>query len=443
MYVLYSIVLALGLAALSPWLLLRNGPDGRYTRFLGERFGGVRPVPGPGAPIWIHAVSVGEALAVERLIAQLRQRFPQRPVVLSVTTATGRAVAERRIAADAIIYFPLDFRFAVRRALAAIRPHLVLIAETEIWPNFLREAAARSIPVVFINGRISGRSYARYRLARRLLRPTLARASVFLMQTRTDADRILDLGAAPERVQVAGNLKFDLIPPEQPAFLRTLRAALATSGIEQVLVAGSTMEGAADSEEVIVLAAYREVLARIAAPERVLLVLAPRHPQRFEQAAAALQASDLPWTRRSRLEVLPPPPGGVLLLDSLGELASVYQLAAAAFIGGSLVPHGGHNILEPAYWGTPVVFGPHMENFALIAEQFLAAGAAQRVASGLELARVWQRLLEDPAERERIGSAGRRLLESQRGATSRALDVIQTVLESSEELTQAAAEKTS
>jgi len=437
MYLLYSIVLALGLVALTPWLLLRNGPDARYTRFLGERFGGVRPLPplrcAPGAPavgrgaIWIHAVSVGEALAVERLIAELRQRFPQRPVVLSVTTATGRAVAERRINADALFYFPLDFRFAVRRTLDAIAPDLVLIAETEIWPNFLREAAARNLPVVFINGRISGHSFARYRLVRRLLQPTLGRVSEFLMQTRTDADRILDLGADPAHVQVAGNLKFDLIPPAQPAFLRALRAALETAGIERVLVAGSTMEG----EEAIVIEAYRQMLAHLAAPQNVLLVLAPRHPQRFEQAATLLQASGLPWTRRFRLELQPPPAGGVLLLDSIGELASVYQLAAAAFIGGSLTPHGGHNILEPAYWGAPVVFGPHMENFAHIAELFLAQRAALRVSSGLELSRVWRQLLDDPAQRERVGAAGRALLESQRGATGRALDVIQTVIESS------------
>ncbi|MGH3183352.1 MAG: 3-deoxy-D-manno-octulosonic acid transferase, partial [Streptosporangiaceae bacterium] len=230
MVLIYSMALALGLAALTPWLLLRNSPDGRYTRFLAERFGrvagpagaaraGVGGVArqGGGGAIWLHAVSVGEALAVERLIAQLRQRFPARQVVLSVTTAAGRSVAERRIAADRIFYFPLDFRFAARQALQAVRPELVLIAETEIWPNFLREAARRGVPVMFINGRISARSFARYRLVRRLLRPTLAPVASFLMQTPADAARARALGAAPERVQVAGNLKFDLIPPEHPA----------------------------------------------------------------------------------------------------------------------------------------------------------------------------------------------------------------------------------
>ncbi|HUX68682.1 MAG TPA: 3-deoxy-D-manno-octulosonic acid transferase [Terriglobales bacterium] len=423
MYLIYSMVLGLGLAALTPWLLLRNPPDGRYTRYLGERFGRVGGVGGRGT-IWLHAVSVGEALAVERLIAQLRQRFPARAVVLSVTTATGRSVAERRIEADRIFYFPLDFRFAARRALRAIQPELVLIAETEIWPNFLREAALQQVPVMFINGRISGRSYARYRMIRRLLRPTLGRVASFLMQTETDAERILDLGADAARVQVAGNLKFDLIPPEQPGFLRGLRERLAGAGVGQVVVAGSTME----TEEEAVLAAYRQVLGQAAAPERLLLVVAPRHPQRFEQVAALLAGSGLRWARRSRLEEQELPAGGVLLLDSLGELASVYQVAATAFIGGSLAPHGGHNLLEPAYWGVPVVLGPHMENFAQIAEQFLAAGAALRVGSALELGHVWQQLLNDEAMRARVGGAARRLLESQRGATGRALEAIEAAL---------------
>ena len=423
MYLLYSILLALGLVALTPLWLLRDSPDGRYTRFLGERFGRIPgPARGAAGPIWIHAVSVGEALAVERLIAQLRQRFPERAVVLSVTTATGRSVALRRIPADQIFYFPLDFRFAVRRALKAIRPDLVLIAETEIWPNFLREAALASVPVVFINGRISSRSYARYRLIRRWLRPALAQAAQFLMQTPTDAERILDLGAAPAQVQVAGNLKFDLIPAEQPGFLRLLRERLAAAGIARVLVAGSTMEG----EELAVLEAYRAALA--AAAEPLLLVLAPRHPPRFERAAEMVAASGLPWVRRTQLEREALPAGGVLVLDSLGELATVYQLAASAFVGGSLAPHGGHNILEAAYWGVPVVFGPHMENFALIAELFLEAGAALRASSAQELGHLWRRLLADPEMRARVGNAARELLLSQRGATDRALEVIAATL---------------
>ncbi|HWG38636.1 MAG TPA: 3-deoxy-D-manno-octulosonic acid transferase [Terriglobales bacterium] len=423
MLALYSTLLALGLICMTPWLLFRNSPDGRYTRFLGERFGGLGAMPGRGT-IWLHAVSVGEALAIERLIAQLRRRFPRRSVVLSVTTATGRAVAERRIQADRIFYFPLDFRFAARRALRAVQPELVLIAETEIWPNFLREAEVLGIPVMFINGRISGRSFARYRLARRIMRPTMARVSNFLMQTPTDARRALALGADPARVEIAGNLKFDLIPPEQPAFLAMLRGRLQAAGISHVLVAGSTMEG----EEEAVLAAFRRAITPDCA---ALLILAPRHPQRFERVAELLASSGLPWQRRSRLEVggAALAPGGVLLLDSLGELASTYQVASLAFVGGSLAPHGGHNLLEPAYWGVATAFGPHMENFAAIAEQFLAAGAALRVGSAHELGHVWRQMLGDDAARQHIGAAARALLASQRGATDRALDAIAAMLE--------------
>lgn len=429
MYLIYSIVLALGLVALTPWLLLNDTPNGRYRRFVRERLGRVQGA-GAGA-IWVHAVSVGEALAVERLIEQLHERFPERPVVLSVTTAAGRAVAERRINADRIFYFPLDFRFAVRRSLRAMQPDLVLIAETEIWPNFLREAEAQGVGVIFINGRISARSYARYRMIRKVLRPTLARVDNFLMQTATDAARVRELGADAARVQIAGNLKFDLIPPQQARFLNLLRAKLGDASLNRVLVAGSTMEG----EEAAVLAAYASLSNGSHGREGLLLILAPRHPQRFDQVAALLQASGLAWVRRSSFDHESLPAGGVLLLDSIGELATAYQVAELTFVGGSLAAYGGHNILEPAFWGVPVVFGPHMENFAQIAEQFLAAGAALRVATGQELGRIWQQLLNDPGWRGRLGSSARALLESQRGATSKALEVIAARLQQMKETT--------
>ncbi|MGH9465961.1 MAG: 3-deoxy-D-manno-octulosonic acid transferase, partial [Terriglobales bacterium] len=371
---LYSFLLGLGLAALAPLLWLRNSPDGRYTRFLSERFGQLAPLGGSQGAIWVHAVSVGEALAMERLIAQLQWRFPERPVVLSVTTAAGRRVAQGRIAAERVFYFPLDFRFAARRALRALRPVLIVIAETEIWPNFLCEAALAQVPVMFLNGRISGRSYARYRLIRRFLAPVLAGVHTFLMQTATDAERVVELGAPAAQVRVGGNVKFDLVPPDQPRFVSLLRTGSRRANIEQLIVAGSTMEG----EESELLAAFRAV----SSPAR-MLVLAPRHPQRFETVAGLLAASGLPWRRRTALgpeETAAMPAGGVLLLDSLGELASAYSTATVAFVGGSLVPHGGHNLLEPAYWGVPVTFGRHMENFRSIAEQFLAAQAAHAVA---------------------------------------------------------------
>ena len=420
MYVLYSTILGLGLLLFSPWLLLKDARDGRYTRFLRERFGRVPRLPQAGA-IWVHAVSVGEALAVERLIAALRTAHPGRLVVLSVTTAAARGVAEQRIAADRIFYFPLDLPWFVRRTLNAIQPALILIVETEIWPNFLRAAAAYPARVVFINGRISGRSFTRYRLIRSLLRRALQPVDCFLMQSEVDAARIRDLGAEPRHVHMAGNLKFDLLPPQQPALDALLQQRLTEAGISHVLVAGSTMEG----EEEEVVEAFRQVRAHF---PTALLLLAPRHPQRFDAVGAWLDQTGMPYVRRTRLVALPLPPGGVLLLDSVGELAALYKHASVAFVGGSLVPHGGHNVLEPAFFGVPILFGPYMHNFAAIAEQFLGAHAAFRADSALELGHLWERLLRDPELRQSSGQAARQLLDSKRGATARAMEVIQQML---------------
>ncbi len=425
MYWLYNLLLALGLVAVSPYLLLKDTQDGRYTRRLGERFGRLPRLSRTGA-IWIHAVSVGEMLAIEPLLARLCEQYPQRPVVLSVTTAAARNLAERRINCDRIFYFPLDLSPCVRRSLAANAPSLVLIAETEIWPNFLRAAGAQGVPVLFINGRVSARSFARYRPLRRLLRKPLACATAFLMQSPTDAVRIVEIGAPPERVQAMGNLKFDLLPPSNPTLHHLMESELRAARIAQVVIAGSTMAG----EEEQVLAAWRQMCQR---PERRLLILAPRHPQRFAEVREMLAASGLRFISRSQLGREPLPDDGILLLDTLGELAALYQFADVGFIGGSLAPHGGHNLLEPAYFGVPVVFGPYMQNFAAIAEQFLAAGAAFRTDSAEELAAVWRRLLHDDDLRRRAGQAARELLHSQRGATDRVLAAIAAQLAGREE----------
>ncbi|MGH9536217.1 MAG: 3-deoxy-D-manno-octulosonic acid transferase, partial [Terriglobales bacterium] len=300
---LYSMVLAAGMAALSPVLWLRDGRARRYTRHWRERLGRLRRMEVGGA-IWVHAVSVGEALAVERLIGELRQRFPQRPVVLSVTTAAARGVVEGRMATEQVFYFPLDFRFSTRRALAAIRPALVLVAETEIWPRFLQQAHRSGARVIFVNGRISGRSYARYRWVRWGLRPALTGVDRWLMQTETDAERIRDLGAPAARVEIAGNLKFDLAPPEHRALLRQLARHFRASGVQSVVVAGSTME----SEEAILLRTFGRLRQQF---PTALLILAPRHPRRFDAVAELVAASGLPWSRRSQLETAGVPAGGV------------------------------------------------------------------------------------------------------------------------------------
>ncbi len=423
MYLLYSFCLLLGLLAFSPVLLLKDTRNGRYTRFLGERFGFVPPLEREGA-IWVHAVSVGETLAAERLLVALKAQYPNRPIVLSVTTAAARAMAERRIGCDRLFYFPLDFRWMCRRTLRAIRPSLILIMETEIWPNFLRETRAQRIDVLFVNGRISGRSFARYRFIRRLLRPALRGVTAFLMQTQTDAERILYMGAAQRQVQVIGNLKFDLVPPENRSLLKLLVTRFRAAGVQEVIVAGSTMEG----EEALVLEAFEMLREHYPA---ALLILAPRHPQRFDEVAGLIQTSGLPLTRRTLLEETEVAAGGVLLLDTVGELASVFKYADAAFIGGSLVPHGGHNILEPAYFGAPIIFGPHMHNFTAIAEEFLDKKAAFRADSVQELAHVWRRLLGDEKLRRQVGEMAQALLASKRGATALVMDMIERRLNAS------------
>lgn len=417
---LYTLVLGLGLAVLSPVLWLRNGRHGRYTRHWRERLGKVPPLEREGA-IWVHAVSVGEALAVERLVAELQRAFPDRPIVLSVTTAAARQLVEGRIAADRIFYFPLDFRFSTQRTLQAIRPALVLIAETEIWPRFLQQARNSGVRVVFVNGRISGRSYARYRWVRRWLRPVLAGVDRWLMQSATDCERVRDLGAPEAAVEVAGNLKFDLTPPEHRPVLRQLARHFQAAQVRNVIVAGSTMPG----EEEILLAVFRHLRQQF---PTCILVLAPRHPQRFDAVARQLELSGLPWSRRSQLESAGVHAGGVWLLDSLGELATLYRYADAAFIGGSLAPHGGHNLLEPAYFGVPVVFGPSMHNFAAIAEEFLAAKAAFRAESSVELERILFRLLSDDRLRTSTGEAARALLQAKAGATQRVVATVQAML---------------
>ncbi len=422
---LYSALLALGLLVASPYFIVRGLRQKKYFHSLRQRFGrlpaSVRRLP-PGG-IWVHAVSVGEVLAVVPLLRHLKPRFPNRPLLLSTVTLTGQRVAARESQlADATFYFPFDFSFAVRRALGGARPALIVIAETEIWPNFLLEAQRAGVPVVFVNGRLSDRSFRRHRavpLWRRFLRRVLSTPALFLMQTEQDAERIRALGAPAARVAVGGNLKFDVPRPARPSFLD----ALAPDG--PVIVAGSTMEGE-DAILVEALGALRREFPR------TLLVLAPRHPERFERVAALLEASRLRFLRRSAV------PGtnhfaatnrpDVLLLDTVGELAGTYAAATLAFVGGSLVPAGGHNPIEPALWGKPILFGPSMENFRQMAQAFQQAGAALEVRDPAELARRLAELLRNPEQRAAMGRAALALVEANRGAAGRAAEKVAEIL---------------
>ncbi len=420
MYHLYTWMLAAALVLLSPYFLLRGLRQQKYLHSLRARMGRVPDIvrqAGPGA-VWVHAVSVGEVLAVAPLLKELRARLPGRKLLVSTTTRTGQEMAARRLDADATFYFPLDFAFACRRYLDAIKPALVVIAETELWPNFLRQARRAGARIVVINGRISDRSFRGYRFWRFFLRRVLAGVDAFLMQTDEDARRLRELGAAPERVSVGGNLKFDLPRPARPAFLDDLERLAQGAPI---IVAGSTL--AREEEQLL----YALQLSGKVEGRQALLVLAPRHPERFEEVARLLTDRGADFVRRSQWRDNGRRPD-VVLLDTLGELAGAYAAATVAFVGGSLVPAGGHNPIEPARWGKPGVFGASMENFRAVAGALLAAHGAFQVNSADELGVLLATLLDDPQACQRAGAAARAVVERQRGAVALCAERIAALL---------------
>ncbi len=435
MYFLYSLLSALAALLLSPWFLWKGLRQGKYLHSLKQRLGFLpEEIRGKHAnpTIWIHAVSVGEVLAGLPLARQLKTTFPGHRLIVSTTTATGQRLARQRLSfADGIFYFPLDWKGPVRRALRAVQPSLLLILETEIWPNVLRECHRAGVPVVFVNGRISERSFTRYEKLLEasgslsaFLADVLGKASLFLMQSPADAGRLLQLGARPETVQVTGNLKYDLAHPEETVFGQWLRQQIARQERWPVLVAGSVVAG----EEEYVLEAYDYIQRKW---NRTLLILAPRKPERFDFAAQIAEQDGWRVARRSQLspDSALPEDADILILDSVGELAALYQLADASFVGGSLIPAGGHNILEPALYGQPPCFGPSMENFRDMASLFLQRGAGIQVESGPALGHAWIRLIEDVALRGRIGAVAKSLVAENSGATNRSLACITRFLQ--------------
>jgi 3-deoxy-D-manno-octulosonic-acid transferase len=442
-YFIYSLLVGVAALLLVPYWLVQGLRHGKYLSSLGERLGlsfpalAKLPADSTGA-IWIHAVSVGEVLSGITLARRLKETYPNRSLIISTTTQTGQALARERMPfADAVIYFPLDWAFCVRRALDAVRPSVVLVLETEIWPNFLREAGRRKIPVLFVSGRISDRSFARYQsylgvfgfFLRPFLRDALSNASSFLMQSEKDAERVRALGAPMDRVWVSGNLKYDLELPAPTPLSNWLATEIKRSGRSPIIVAGSVVA----TEEPHALIAFGTLQGEY---PKALLVLAPRKPESFNDAAEFIDESHRKFIRRSRLAI--PGPASkqsdgnsntatipddvtVLLLDSIGELASLYGLADGAFVGGSLVSSGGHNILEPAAFGKIAVFGPSMENFAEIASRFVAAGAAIQVESPEDVGVAWIELFRDPERMKKMSEMARRLVADSRGATDRAV----------------------
>lgn len=420
MYLLYSLLLACAALITLPWWALQMLRAGKYRAGFTGRLG-VAPERLKGARrncIWVHAVSVGEVLAVGRLIAELQAAAPETQVLISTTTATGQSLARERFGEANCFFVPLDFGFAVRAYMNALKPRLLVLAETEFWPNLLHLARKRGTAVAVVNARISDRSFPRYRRFRWFFRRVLSNVDLFLAQTAADADRLREIGAPTERVQVAGNLKFDIRQGAVSRLASELRLAIPKDA--PVIVCGSTAEG----EEGAVLEAFKQAQRQF--PSAVM-VLAPRHPERFGRVADLIVASGIAFVRRSTWSAACPISGGIFLLDSVGELASVYALAEIAFVGGSLVPTGGHNILEPAQYGAAIVVGPHTFNFREIVGIFQNGGAV-RIALAEEMGRIFIDLLANPDQRKLLGQRAKALFTQHAGATGRTLNSLRPLL---------------
>ncbi len=427
---LYSLALALVFVLGAPYWLVRMATSGRYRAGLAGRLGRV-PAPLRAAVagrqvVWVHAVSVGEVLAATRLVRELAERLGESwIIVVSTTTATGQVLACERFASAVItgarvFWYPLDCGFAVRAYLRALKPRLLVLMESELWPRMLVECRRGAVPVAVVNARVSDRSFARGMKVRILWGWLLRKVTRFLAQSEQDASRLIAMGVPAEAVEVTGNLKYDVRAAPENAMVQRLGRL---RGASRVIVAGSTLEG----EEQMLLDAWPEVLR--AAPE-MLLVLAPRHPERFAPVHALLQASGYPVLLCSQLAQFQArvTGGTILLLDTIGDLASVYSVAQAAFIGGSLVPRGGHNPLEAAQFGVPILMGQSYENFRAIVEGMRQARAI-RITTPERLA---QDLMDCVQDGQELGSSARRFFLAQAGATARTVDALLALLSAGE-----------
>ena len=421
MYLVYSLILAAGALLASPYWLYKGLRERKYLGNFRQRLGWHLPaVDSSRRPLWIHAVSVGEVLAAKPLFLALRKNCPHLPVIVSTVTITGHALARKTLSeADAIVYFPFDFSFSVRRFLRHIRPLAVLLLETELWPNFLRLCRKTHTPVLLANGRISDKSFRRYQRIRKITTRMLADVNLLCVQTPEDGERFLALGAGAEKTHVSGNLKFDSPLPtaeSESHWLGTVRDALGITPQTPVVVIGSSMKG----EESVFLDALRAV--RESLPE-TRFILAPRHPERFDEVADLIRRYSIPFLRRTKIGTDSNTGAPLLLLDTIGELRSTYVLASIAVIGGSFLPFGGHNPLEPAACGKAIIFGPHMSNFRDLAGIFLKAHAA-RQATPETLPSALLALLQDDAARRAMGERALSAIRVNQGATAKTLELI-------------------
>jgi 3-deoxy-D-manno-octulosonic-acid transferase len=433
MYLAYSLLLSLGLIVLVPYFLFQALTHGKYIDGLRQRLGWIKPIHNSSKPvIWVHCVSVGETQAARPLVARLRSEFPEYWLVVSTITTTGQTLAQDvfRTDADAVIYFPFDWAWTVRRSLRAVKPDVVLIMETELWPNFLRECRYQSIPVALVNGRISAQSFRRYQVVRYFLRNVLSHLSMAVMQSEHDARRIRSLGIQDEKLFVTGNLKFDVDTASANAdTTELLRNRFGIRGDPSLVLAASTH----GPEEKIILNSLQTLLK----DQRLRLMIAPRRPERFQEVANLLEASGLTWSRRSNCEDPRDAQAEIILLDTIGELPAAYPLATVVFVGGSIVDKGGHNLLEPAMTGACIVTGYHTHNFQAIVELLVDAGAIVQLPpievekADQYLTQTLQELLANSVRRIDLGSRARRIVEQNQGAADRTLTLIKPLFRNS------------
>jgi 3-deoxy-D-manno-octulosonic-acid transferase len=417
MYVIYNVLLILATIVLSPYMLFKLATVPKYRGGISQKLGrvrkGVLKVLGGTRPIWVHAVSVGEVMAAHPLIRELRKRYPGRKLILSTVTVTGNFTAKKRVPeADAVFYFPFDYPWVVRRVIRIINPAIVLIAETELWPNFFRELKRQGIPSALINGRISPRSYGNYLKFKVLFTRVFEQVTLFCMQSDEDAARIKDIGAPPERVLVTGNLKFD----QKISSVQAPPIDIAAG--RKVITAGSTHRG----EEDILLEIFTRLRKKY--PDLVLII-APRHPERFDEVCGLITNAGYECQRRTRLKGLVQ---DVVLLDTIGELRAFYGACDIAFVGGSLVKVGGHNLLEPAAMKKPVIFSRYMFNFKDISEALIEAGGGFMVRDKEELYAKLDNLLSNKELSTSLGEKAFEVIAANSGATARTIDAVHRLI---------------
>ena len=419
MWLIYDFIFLIIFSLSLPIYILR----GKIHKGIGRRFGlGYRGLK-LDSPIWIHAVSVGEAIMMQPLIAKLHEAFPQRQLVISTVTPTGNRIAQRLGKdTDCVTYLPLDFSFIVRRVISVVRPVLFILAETELWPNLIFSIHRQRIPVIVVNGRVSDASFYGYRLARFLFSPLLKKINFFSVQTDTDKARLVALGLSEDKIVVSGNMKFDILA-EPPLNLGCKRSDLGLTDNDKLIVAGSTHH----NEEELVIGSFLRLHRDYPFTH---LFVAPRHPQRAKQVLRIVEKFGFRAVFLSELKRFGtlPDKKAIFILDTIGELNKFYSLADIVFVGGSLVRKGGHNILEPAFFAKPVIFGPHMFNFRDIASLFLEKKAALKVENSQELYLKLAFLLEHPQQAELLGKKARQLIYEYQGATAKNLKIIKRIV---------------